>query len=85
MPRTSSRPKQQPINLRVDSELKAEFNKTAKAHKMDSAEVLRGLMRDYVAAARRSPLRSHTPSQSPADPRKEAEVVQWIENATAIE
>jgi len=75
------------LNLRLDSELKFAFMAAAEAEDRAAAEVLRELMRRYVAEARKRRFESEARKQSQliAGSRDEAEVMRWIGDVSAEE
>lgn len=87
MPRTSSRPRESTLNLRIDAALKAEFTKVVEAEDRPVAEVLRSLMRRYVdeARKRRFTAEARRQSQLIAASEDEAEVMHWIQDVSALE
>jgi AcrR family transcriptional regulator len=72
------------LNLRLDSLLKAEF--AAAAGDRPVAEVLRGLMRQYVEEnrQRRFTAEARRQSQLIATSEEEAEVMRWIQDVSAL-
>lgn len=53
MPRTTSHPKAENFNFRIDPALKAAFTAATRADERPAAEVLRDFMRTYVAERER--------------------------------
>jgi hypothetical protein len=90
MPQTTSEstsaPKEITLNLRLDPALKSEFIAASEAEAKPAAAVLRRLMREYVAEARRRTFlaeaerQSRLISSSEAAAAEEGEVMRWIEN-----
>jgi predicted DNA-binding protein len=80
-------PKGQLLNFRIDPELRDQFAKAAKEQNRPVAEVLRQLMRAYVAAAEKRRLAAEARRQSRliAESPDEAEVMRWIDDVTRIE
>jgi hypothetical protein len=87
MPRTTTRPKDQLLNLRVDPELKMQFAHAARAENKPIAEALRELMRNYVEAARQREFAAEARRQSQmiAGSPDEAEVMRWMEDVSGNE
>jgi len=85
MPITEDRAKEATLNLRVDQALKAEFTSAVEAEDRPAAEVLRGLMRNYVEESRRRRFAAEARRQSQlvAASRDEAEVMRWIQDVSA--
>ena len=85
MPVTEDRAKEATLNLRVDPALKAEFASAVDAEGRPAAEVLRGLMRNYVEEARRRRFAAEARRQSQliAASKDEAEVMRWIQDVSA--
>lgn len=81
MPVTEDRAKEATLNLRVDPALKAEFTSAVEAEDRPAAEVLRGLMRNYVEESRRRRFVAEARRQSQliATSKDEAEVMRWIQ------
>lgn len=79
--------KGQLLNFRIDPELRAQFAKAAEDQNRPVAEVLRQLMRAYVAAAekRRLAVEARRQSQLIAASPDEVEVMRWIEDVTGSE
>ena len=77
--------KGQLLNFRIDPELKARFAKAAETQEKPVAEVLRDLMRAYVAAIekRRLAAEARRQSQLIAESPDEAEVMRWIEDVSS--
>lgn len=78
------RPAESTLNLRIDSVLKAEFAEAVEGRPV--AEVLRGLMRQYVeeASRRRFTAEARRQSQLIAASEEEAEVMCWIRDVSAV-
>ena len=87
MPKTSSRPRESTLNLRVDAALKAEFTQMVEAEDRPVAEVLRFFMRRYVdeARKRRFAAEARRQSQLIAASEDEADVMRWIQDVSALE
>jgi predicted AAA+ superfamily ATPase len=87
MPITEDHAKEATFNLRVDSVLKAEFTSAVEAEDRPAAEVLRGLMRNYVDEARRRRFAAEARRQSQlvAASTEEAEVMRWIQDVSATQ
>ena len=87
MPKTSSRPRESTLNLRIDAALKAEFMQVVEAEDRPVAEVLRSFMRRYVdeARKRRFAAEARRQSQLIASSEDEAEVMRWIQDVSALE
>ena len=87
MPKTSSRPRESTLNLRIDAALKAEFMQVVEAEDRPAAEVLRSFMRRYVdeARKRRFAAEARRQSQLIASSEDEAEVMRWIQDVSALE
>lgn len=87
MPVTEDRTKEATLNLRVDPALKAEFTSAVEAEDRPAAEVLRGLMRNYVEESRRRRFAAEARRQSQlvAASRDEAEVMRWIQDVSATQ
>ena len=85
MPITEDRAKEATLNLRVDSALKAEFTSAVEAEDRPAAEVLRGLIRNYVEESRRRRFTAEARRQSQliAASKDEAEVMRWIQDVSA--
>ncbi len=85
MPKTAARGKEATLNLRIDAALKAEFTSAVEVEDRPAAEVLRRLMRGYVADARRRRFAAEARRQSQliAASQDEAEVMRWIQNVSA--
>src|SRR3984957_5732514 len=85
MPVTEDRAKEATLNLRVDPALKAEFTSAVEAEDRPAAEVLRGLIRNYVEESRRRRFTAEARRQSQliAASRDEAEVMRWIQDVSA--
>jgi hypothetical protein len=79
------RPVESTLNLRLDSVLKAEF--AAAAGDRPVAEVLRGLMKQYVEETRqrRFAAEARRQSQLIAESEEEAEVMRWIQDVSALD
>ena len=89
MPRLTNHPKEESFNLRIDPNLKAEFQAATEAEDKPAAQVLRDFMRVYVVRQRERALAAEARRQSrliaagAADPAgDEAEVMAWIEDVT---
>jgi hypothetical protein len=87
MPVTEDRAKEATFNLRVDQALKAEFTSAVEAEDRPAAEVLRGLMRNYVEESRRRRFAAEARRQSQlvAASKDEAEVMRWIQDVSATQ
>jgi predicted DNA-binding protein len=87
MPRIAAKPRETTFNLRIDVELKEEFAAAVEAEERPAAEVLRGLMRDYVEEVRRQRLAAEARRQSRlvTSSRDEAEVMRWIQDVSALQ
>jgi antitoxin component of RelBE/YafQ-DinJ toxin-antitoxin module len=87
VPQTSTHPVESTLNLRIDAELKAEFAAVVEAEDRPAAEVLRGLMRNYVdeARKRRFAAEARRQSQMIAASEDEAEVMRWIQDVSTLE
>jgi hypothetical protein len=85
MPVTEDRAKEATLNLRVDPALKTEFTSAVEAEDRAAAEVLRGLMRNYVEESRRRRFAAEARRQSQlvAASKDEAEVMRWIQDVSA--
>ncbi len=85
MPGTAARGKEATLNLRIDAVLKAEFSSAVEAEDRPAAEVLRGLMRNYVEESRRRRFAAEARRQSQliAASEDEAEVMRWIQDVSA--
>jgi Protein of unknown function (DUF3018) len=85
MPVTEDRAKEATFNLRVDAVLKAEFTSAVEAEQRPAAEVLRGLMRNYVDESRRRRFAAEARRQSQliAASRDEAEIMRWIQDVSS--
>ena len=85
MPHAIARPKESTLNLRIDAALKQEFVAEVEAEDRPAAEVLRTLMRGYVAEARKRRFAAEARRQSQliADSQDEAEVMRWIQDVSA--
>ena len=86
MPQTIARPRESTLNLRVDTALKMEFASAVEAENRPAAEVLRGLMRSYVADARKRRFAAEARRQSEliSVSEDEAEVMRWIQDVSAL-
>jgi hypothetical protein len=73
------------LNLRIDAALKQEFVAEVEAEDRPAAEVLRALMRGYVAEARKRRFAAEARRQSQliAASEDEAEVMRWIQDVSA--
>jgi hypothetical protein len=82
-----ARPSATTLNLRLDAGLKKDFTAAAEAESRPGAAVLRGLMRRYVAEARRRRIAIEARRQSRllAGSEDEAEVMRWIQDVSAPE
>jgi Protein of unknown function (DUF3018) len=85
MPEATERNRNTTLNLRVDAALKADFVAAVEAEDRPAAEVLRKLMRNYIAEARRRRFlaEARRQSQEIAASKDEAEVMRWIEDVSA--
>jgi len=85
VPHAIARPKESTLNLRIDAALKQEFVAEVEAEDRPAAEVLRTLMRGYVAEARKRRFAAEARRQSQliADSQDEAEVMRWIQDVSA--
>ena len=85
MPKSIERPRESTLNLRIDTELKMEFTAIVEAEDRRAAEVLRMLMRRYVAEAkrRRFAAEARRQSQMIASSEDEIEVMRWIQDVSA--
>ena len=79
--------RQKLLNLRIDAELKEQFERVARSSDRSAAEVLRELMRLYVEAARRREYAAEARRQSKlvSGSREEDEVMRWIEDVSSRE
>lgn len=75
------------LNLRIDTELKEQFERAVRARDRSAAEVLRELMRVYVETARRREFTAEARRQSSlvAGSPDEDEVMRWIEDVSTLE
>jgi hypothetical protein len=64
MPSTAQRPRETTFNLRIDAGLKAEFAAAVEVEERPAAEVLRGLMRNYIEEVQRRRLAAEARRQS---------------------
>lgn len=85
-------PKGKSFNFRVDSSLKAAFQRATEAEDKPAAQVLRDFMRAYVQRHRQRDFAAEARRQSrliaarAADPRSdEAEVMRWIEDVSGAD
>src|SRR5579863_8648647 len=87
MPITEDRIKEATLNLRVGEALKAEFISAVEAEDRPAAEVLRGLIRNYVEESRRRRFAAGARRQSQlvAASKDEAEVMRWIRDVSATQ
>lgn len=92
MPRLSNHPKVESFNLRVDAELKAEFQAATEAVDQPAAQVVREFMRRYVQRRRQSDFASEAQRQSriiagaAGDPAsEEMAAMAWVEEASDLE
>jgi len=92
MPRTSTRPKVESFNFRVDPALKAAFTAAVAEEDKPAGQVLRDFMRGYVERRRERTVLAEARRQSrlitehAADPASdEAEVMRWIEDVSDTE
>ena len=92
MPRTSTRPKAESFNFRVDPELKAAFTAATAKEDKPVGQVLREFMRGYVqrqqdrAATAEARRHSRVSTERAADPGSdEAAVTGWIEDVSDME
>ncbi|MGD0682160.1 MAG: antitoxin MazE-like protein [Terracidiphilus sp.] len=85
MPSAIARPRVSTLNLRIDASLKQEFVAVVEAEDRPAAEVLRALMRGYVAEARKRRFAAEARRQSQliAASENEAEVMRWIQDVSA--
>lgn len=85
MPHAIARPKESTLNLRMDAALKQEFVAEVEAEDRPAAEVLRTLIRGYVAEARKRRFAAEARRQSQliAASEDEAEVMRWIQDVSA--
>ena len=85
MPNATARSKESTLNLRIDAALKQEFVAEVEAEDRPAAEVLRALMRGYVAEARKRRFAAEARRQSQliAASEDEAEVMRWIQDVSA--
>jgi hypothetical protein len=79
--------RQKLLNLRIDAELKEQFERVARSSDRSAAEVLRELMRVYVEAARRREFAAEARRQSKlvSGSIEEDEVMRWIEDVSSLE
>lgn len=86
MPQPITRPRESTLNLRVDAALKMEFASAVEAENRPASEVLRGLMRSYVADARKRRFAAEARRQSEliSASEDEAEVMRWIQDVSAL-
>ena len=79
--------RQKLLNLRIDAELKEQFERVARSGDRSAAEVLRELMRAYVEAARRREFTAEARRQSKlvSGSADEDEVMRWIEDVSTLE
>lgn len=89
MPRMSQHSKDESFNFRVDTKLKAAFQRATEAEDKPAAQVLRDFMRSYVQRRHRREFAAEARRQSrliaarAADPQSdEAEVMRWIEDVS---
>jgi hypothetical protein len=87
MPQIVDRTRETTFNLRIDAALKAEFAAAVETENRPAAEVLRSMMRDYVAGARRRRFAAEARRQSQmiAASKDEAEVMRWIQDVSVLE
>jgi len=85
VPNATARSKESTLNLRIDAALKQEFVAEVEAEDRPAAEVLRALMRGYVAEARKRRFAAEARRQSQliAASEDEAEVMRWIQDVSA--
>jgi hypothetical protein len=85
VPHAIARPKESTLNLRMDAALKQEFVAEVEAEDRPAAEVLRTLIRGYVAEARKRRFAAEARRQSQliAASEDEAEVMRWIQDVSA--
>jgi len=85
--RTSTNPKRETLNLRVDPALKADFMAASEEEKKPVAEVLRELMRGYITRAKQRKFVAEARRQSRiiAASKDDADVLRWIERETDTE
>jgi predicted transcriptional regulator len=91
MPRTSTHPKAESFNLRIDPDLKAQFQAATEAEDKPAAQVLREFMRAYVERQRQRAFSSEARRQSQAiaeaaaDPGSdEAATMRWIDEVSDV-
>jgi hypothetical protein len=89
MPRLSQHPKEESFNFRVDTNLKADFQRATEAEDKPAAQVLRDFMRAYVERQRERAFavearrQSRVLAERAADPGSdEAEVMRWMEDVS---
>jgi hypothetical protein len=83
MPTTQG--KAETFNFRVEADLKAEFVAATAAEDRPAGQVLRDLMRRYIAARRRSDFEAEARRQSrliAADTGEHDEIMRWIDDAS---
>ena len=83
MPTTQG--KAETFNFRVEADLKADFVATTAAEDRPAGQVLRDLMRRYVAAKRRGDVEAEARRQSrliAADTREHDEIMLWIDDVS---
>jgi hypothetical protein len=87
MSQTRQRRKEDTLNLRVDSALKAEFVAATETENKPVAEVLRKFMRSYVQRARRRRFAAEARRQSQlvGASADETEVMNWISDVSGHE
>ncbi|MGA3263197.1 MAG: antitoxin MazE-like protein [Terracidiphilus sp.] len=87
MKQSFARPREATFNLRIDTDLKEEFTAAVEAEERPAAEVLRRLMRGYVKEARKRRFAAEARRQSQliAASEDEAEVMRWIQDASALD
>jgi TfoX/Sxy family transcriptional regulator of competence genes len=85
VPHAIASSKESTLNLRIDAALKQEFVAEVEAEDRPAAEVLRALMRGYVAEARKRRFAAEARRQSQliAASEEEAEVMRWIQDVSA--
>ena len=92
MPRTSTRPKVESFNFRVDPELKAAFAAATAEEDRPAGQVLRDFMRGYVARRQEHAFSAEAKRQSllvaqlaAVSDSEEAEVMRWMEDVSDTE
>ncbi len=76
---------QQILNVRIDPALRSEFARAARAENRTVADVLRELIRTYVATARQRKFTAEARRQSSliASSPEESEVMRWVQDVSA--